>query len=213
MKSFDKWVDELKEQINKPARELPDGIVEGNTDGEYLYQCRACGDWNPIDWDLDEDSYEGHYCGKGPQCCPLPTVSPGRPPVGTPLGGKPMPAQKPKRPPMPSAPPPAPVKVQTHVMCPACKMRIPPQHSPQHPTTGQLYCGRRICEDYIHYNSLLSPSVQCFVCMGCGMTTPQSQAKQDKVTGLPFCGAHSCQARLQQTGRSQPIPPPPPRAG
>jgi hypothetical protein len=211
MKSFDKWVDELREQVNKPKMDLPYDVVEGNSDGEFLFRCRGCNSWKPIEWDLDEDHYDAHYCGGSPQCCP--TVAPTAPnpaPVGTPLGGKPMPAQKPKRAPMPSAPPPAPV---AHITCPACKMRIPPHNSPQHQITGQLYCGRKICDDYIYHNSLLSPNVKCFSCPGCGMTTPQSQARVDKVSGLPFCGAHSCQAYLQRVARAQPIPPPPPRAG
>lgn len=69
MRSFESW---FSEQDKTSEQELPEGVVEGYEDGEYLAMCRCCGEWTPFFVGLDEvpkDGYE-HWCGRGPSCCP-----------------------------------------------------------------------------------------------------------------------------------------------
>ena len=70
MKTFEDW---FMEDPTIPANQLPElpfGVVETKKLGHYLFQCRSCDDWVPMEWDLSEDCYESHYCGKSPRCCP-----------------------------------------------------------------------------------------------------------------------------------------------
>jgi len=83
-KSFEEWMNgtpdpepEEPKKADNPEKfydyddELPTGVDFGDAPGTYIYQCRSCGDWNPMDWELEEDHPDSHYCGKNPHCCPL----------------------------------------------------------------------------------------------------------------------------------------------
>jgi hypothetical protein len=50
--------------------ELPEGVDEDKNTGGYTFRCRGCDKWHPMEWDLSDDSYESHYCGGSPRCCP-----------------------------------------------------------------------------------------------------------------------------------------------
>lgn len=70
MKPFHEW---LMQDPTVPLHQLPElpfGVVETAKLGHYLYQCRSCEGWFPMEWELDEDSYESHFCGGSPNCCP-----------------------------------------------------------------------------------------------------------------------------------------------
>ncbi len=80
-KSFEDWFNGVEpEQAPKekpPEKfydydaELPLGVDFSDTPGRYRYQCRSCENWYEMDWELEEDSYESHYCGRDQWCCPL----------------------------------------------------------------------------------------------------------------------------------------------
>lgn len=200
MKSFDKWVDELRDQVNKQP-ELPDGIIEGNVDGEYLYQCRSCGDWNPIDWDLDEDSYESHYCGKDPRCCPLPSAPTANPVPVAPKGDPRVVRGQPKANPVPT---PADPFYSQYEVCAGCNTRIPLSQTFRHPKTGDPFCGAQVCYDALAYGYGQTPKAQPqidsshFKCQGCNGRYHIRDAKTHPRTGEAFCGRTSCGIKIQQ---------------
>lgn len=68
MKSFDEWVMQPITPLNQ-LPELPDGVSEIRP-GQYVFQCRSCERWAPMEWDLEEDSYESHYCNGSDRCVP-----------------------------------------------------------------------------------------------------------------------------------------------
>lgn len=68
MRLFDQWVLEPVTPANQ-LPELPDGVYEVRP-GCYAVECRSCGNWFPMEWDLAEDTYESHYCNGSDRCQP-----------------------------------------------------------------------------------------------------------------------------------------------
>ncbi len=60
MKSFEEWVTQPVTPLSQ-LPELPEGVDEIRP-GQYVFQCRSCEGWFPMEWDISEDRYEDHYC-------------------------------------------------------------------------------------------------------------------------------------------------------
>jgi len=211
--SFEDWFNgkqEEKPEVKEPEKfydyddELPHDVDFGDTPGTYIFRCRGCDKWKPMDWELSEDSFESHWCGGSPYCCPL---------VPTPVWSKhkrmmARPAQPPAAPPMPpvkrGVPKPSPA---THFQCVGCHQWYPVKNAHRLPD-GRMICGSYGCVPTPA--TVKDPHLRCG---GCGKAIPPYDSPPHHLTGEAFCGDRYCKDRLTHEYIMKQRQPKPPRAG
>jgi len=232
-KSFDDWFKGVEPEPEPKApepekfydydAELPHDVDFGDKPGTYIYRCRGCENWKPMEWELSEDHPDSHYCGGSPYCCPLK-------PTDTWLRHKKVVTQvQPKK--AKPVPPPA-AQPRDVAKCQACGCQYL-RKDMRRGSDGGLYCRSYGCvpQGYAqpNCNPQLEPKTpkhhpgmptagqareaynqlqQTFVCPGCNMRIPRDCAHGHPDTRQPYCGDAYCQERMRGN-----VPPPPPRAG